>query len=434
MNFDFASLIRPIDPAAFFRDTWEKQPLVVSRNAPDHYSTLFSHRDVDAVICFTRPKFPPVPIGRRKATGPEGKTFVGGLWESFVRGLSPQNEKHLDRYEPGLFDLRQAYAQGQTVVIDALQQRWPPVAALCRNMEALLHHPVHVNMYLTPRGAQGYPAHFDTHDVFIVQVEGSKQWRLYGTARELPLSDEATALAPPPSPPEREVCLNAGDLLYLPRGHIHEAFTTQCASLHLTVGVPVFRWADLLGSALACVSRHDVRFRRALPPGFLNDEQGRASLRESLRELLQSLADSAQLDEAVEDIGSRLLHTIPALPDGHFVPAEEIERVDADTVVEKAVGTICQVIEHKDTVTIQFPGNLVSGPQQIGPALRFIASSGRFTARSLPDSLSAEAKLVLVRRLIREGLLKVLPRTGACRDGLAAPEACRDMDRSGVGV
>ena len=40
-DFDFAKLISPIDPASFFRDAWEKKPLVVSRNQPDYYSRLF---------------------------------------------------------------------------------------------------------------------------------------------------------------------------------------------------------------------------------------------------------------------------------------------------------------------------------------------------------------------------------------------------------
>ena len=39
---------------------------------------------------------------------------------------------------------------------------------------------------LTPEGAQGFDPHFDTHEVFVLQVEGHKHWRLYGPGRVLP--------------------------------------------------------------------------------------------------------------------------------------------------------------------------------------------------------------------------------------------------------
>lgn len=59
-------------------------------------------------------------------------------------------------------------------------------------------------------------------------------------------------------------------------------------------------------------------------------------------------------------------------------------------------------------VSIQFPGHEVTGPTWLEPALRFIAQTEPCAVHALPDSLSANSKLVLVRRLIREGLLKVV--------------------------
>src|SRR5262249_49257983 len=152
----------------------------------------------------------------------------------------------------------------------------------------------------------------------------------------------------------------AGDLLYIPRGHGHEAFTTNCSSLHITVGLTVFRWADLLSSALACVSRHDVRFRHALPVGWLGSSEEPASLREQFQEMLRLLAESARVEEAVEHFGSQFLAALAPLPDSHFVPPEILERVDLDTVLEKPPGTICRIIQEGDTVSVQFPGNKVS--------------------------------------------------------------------------
>ncbi|HJT78220.1 MAG TPA: hypothetical protein VJ739_13535, partial [Gemmataceae bacterium] len=64
----------------------------------------------------------------------------------------------------------------------------------------------------------------------------------------------------------------------------------------------------------------------------------------------------------------------------------------------------------------------VAGPVRIAAALRFIARSERFPARALPE-LGDDAKLVLARRLVREGLLTILG---------APPQAARPAPANGT--
>jgi hypothetical protein len=396
-DFDLARLLRPEEPEAFFRATWEKQPLAVSRANPDYYRGLFALRDVDEVIAFTRPRF--LDPGDLQPGVPEAR--------SFVQGWLPDDEPFPVAVYAGVAEVHQAYARGKTVILRSMQQRWPPLAALCRRLEGVFGCPVHANMYLTPPGAQGFAPHHDTHEVFVLQVEGFKHWRLYGPARALPLEDDRAPVAREQiGPPTREVRLEAGDLLYIPRGHVHEAFTSACASLHLTVGIRVFRWLDLLGQALAGVADRDVRFREALPVGWL-DGGDPAALRAGLRQLLRVLAESARADEAVERLASDFLASLPGLPGGWFAPGPDAEGIELDTVLEKAPGVICRVVRHGDRAAIEYPGNRVEGPARIATALHFIARTPRFTARSLPDGLTEKARLVLVRRLVRDRLLAV---------------------------
>src|SRR6185295_12103641 len=100
-------------------------------------------------------------------------------------------------------------------------------------------------------GAQGFSAHYDTHDVFILQAAGSKHWRLYGSSVQLPL---ASTPYPYPGPdagkPSADFVLRAGDVLYIPRGHVHDALTSDSISLHVTLGINVYTWADLFMEAL----------------------------------------------------------------------------------------------------------------------------------------------------------------------------------------
>ena len=80
--------------------------------------------------------------------------------------------------------------RGATVVLQGLHLTRHPLAAYSRELEARLGHPVQANAYLTPRRSQGLPVHHDTHDVFVLQVAGTKRWLVYEPVLELPLRDQ----------------------------------------------------------------------------------------------------------------------------------------------------------------------------------------------------------------------------------------------------
>jgi ribosomal protein L16 Arg81 hydroxylase len=394
-DYDLHRLLAPVDAETFFQDYWEKQALVLPRRDPLYYAGLLSSADVDHIIAFTRPKFPdPSAFSSER---PKQKTYVQG----WLADRPSEPGIHF----PGISELQQVYAQGKTISIMTMQQRWLPIAVLCRHLEAVFHCPVHANMYLTPPGAQGFDAHFDTHEVLVLQLEGHKHWKLYGPGRALPLVDEGFPVARDTLGPPREVILEPGDLLYLPRGHVHEAFTSECASLHLTVGINVFRWVDLMQEALTLLAREDRRFRESLPPGSLAGEVP-AALGERFRELLDALANRARAEESLGQLGDGFFGQLQPLPGGRFAPPTDVPELSSDTLLEKVPGMMCRVTQEGGWVVIAFPGGHLGGPSKIAPALRFVAAQPRFTVADLPE-LGGAAQLVLARRLLREGLLVV---------------------------
>ncbi|MGE5192325.1 MAG: cupin domain-containing protein, partial [Deltaproteobacteria bacterium] len=392
-------LLTPCTPEEFFQDTWERTPLAIARGNEGHYAGLLSLRDFDQVIAFSRPRFnDPAAF---QTTSPVRPTYVRGALDHASMSAAD---------EPGIAELRQAFDQGKSLVIMAMQRRWPAIAELCRNLEGVFRCPVHANMYLTPPGSQGFAAHYDPHEVFILQLEGSKDWRLYGASEELPLVSDGTGVPRQPLGPSREVRLSPGDLLYIPRGHVHEAFTVDSLSLHLTVGINVYRWSDLLRHALAAASREDVRFRESLPEGALPANKGQ--LRQHFQDLLDRLVENAAgndlFDKALESLGNQFFHQLPMLPGSRFAPPADLDQFTLETVLENRAYPLCRVVDDDSGVAIEFPGNRVGGPQRIAPALRFVAGVRRFVVRALPDDLNPQAKLVLARRLVREGLLTVV--------------------------
>jgi hypothetical protein len=398
ITFDLARLLWPVEPAAFFQNTWEKQPLAIARQDPAYYRSLFTLRDVDTVLAFTRPKFLE-PADFKKDGAPA---------HTFVQGWLPDDEPTTVPFYPDLAEVHRAFVKGQTLILTAMQQRWAPIAVLCRRLEAFFTCPVHTNLYLTPKAAQGFAAHFDTHEVFVLQIEGTKHWRFYGVARDLPLAEEYTTVAHDRlGPPTREAVLEPGDLLYMPRGHIHEAFTSDSLSLHLTVGIKVFRLADLLHLAVDELSAREVRCRASLPPGLLTDGAVPEALAKEFRELLQVVARQAQAEQAVAHLAESFISKLTTLPGSSFA-AGQADQVGLDTTLEQAPGTIGRLAPTEDgRASLRFPGGFLDGPAKIASALRFMVGTPRFKVRSLPDNLTDEAKLVLARRLVRDKFLTV---------------------------
>jgi ribosomal protein L16 Arg81 hydroxylase len=390
----FNSLLHPLGPDEFVRDYWEKRTLILARGDRSYYGDLFSRADVDSLIFFGGTRFPDAEVQRTDSP-------------RVMRGVPSDGRNPTGNVPLTLQDIESMYCEGKTVLVHAVQTRIGPVAQMCRSLEGSLNHPVNANMYFTPPGAQGFQAHFDDHDVFILQIDGSKNWKIYEAVRELPLKSEDPQISEDQMPPcTEQVCLQPGDLLYLPRGFVHEAFTSESASLHLTIGVEVLRWADLLTRAVTHFSRHEVALRRSLPVGWADGRTEDSELRSQLRELLQLLGEKADPDEPLADFRHEFISNLQPLPTGLFGQNTSLTPVQTGDLVQKRPGTICRVLEEGNSVSILFPSSKVSGPATIATALRVIAATeGPFTTASLPDELSETSKMVLVRRLIKEGLL-----------------------------
>ena len=392
-HFSFERMIHPVGEDAFLQEYWEQKPLVIQRGEPDYYSGLLSVADIDSIVGFRQLVYSQLKIARAEPAQPDKVFYVDS-------GSTSDTNR-----------LFHSYGQGDTVALNFAQCYWEPAARLCSAFENFFHFPAGVNVYLTPRHSQGFPPHFDSHDVFVIQVEGAKSWRIYPSQAELPCAMEESKPIRREllGEPLREFRLTAGDLLYIPRGCVHEASTTDASSLHVTVGVRSYKWTDLLGELLVAASQENLELRKALPVGFMNSPEAVGLMADRLPELISTLADSGRIESSIGRLRERLIERKRPLPDAHFRSLDEVDQIDLDTVVAKREGMMCHVYRKADFVEIAFPGNRMKGPVDIETAFRFIADSKEaFPVRALPDILSDKSKLVLARRSIREGLLTIL--------------------------
>uniref|UniRef100_S4RFQ1 Bifunctional lysine-specific demethylase and histidyl-hydroxylase n=1 Tax=Petromyzon marinus TaxID=7757 RepID=S4RFQ1_PETMA len=232
----FSSLIAPVSTSDFFQQHWERGPLVLHRSDARYascYSRLFRLQDLED-ICTRRN----VAYGEdinlcryvketRHSLNKSGRATYPKLQKDFE-----QNKFTFQFHQPQRFK-------------DDLWQ-------IQEKLESFFGALVGSNVYVTPPGSQGLAPHHDDVEVFILQLEGEKHWRLY-----TPLVPLAKAYSPDLSqvaigPPTHEFTLRAGDLLYFPRGTIHQADTPAggCHSTHLTISTYQNKWV------LSCPNRY----------------------------------------------------------------------------------------------------------------------------------------------------------------------------------
>ena len=187
------------------------------------------------------------------------------------------------------FDFERLFHEQCVLALTGADECFPGLRRLAGEFEYAFRERTQVNVYAGYAGACGFALHWDDHEVFVLQAEGRKYWRVFGPTSDSPL-DHGEEEDPPPADPLWEGVLSAGSWLYMPRGYWHQAEGVEGApSLHLTVGVDRATGVDLL-ERLAREVRASAQFRRDLPR-FADAAAQRAAARELAAEL------RAHLDE-----------------------------------------------------------------------------------------------------------------------------------------
>ena len=393
--FTLEQLLAPVPPAAFLQEYWEQRPLVLQRSAPDYFQALLTAADVDRLVTtadLTYPEFRLVRSGSPLPLPDYTKT-------TSASGGPPRRVADPDR-------IVEEYGKGATVILQGLHRSWTPLAALCRSLEAVLSHPTQTNIYVTPPGSQGFAPHYDTHDVFILQIDGSKHWRLYDSP--IPLPERSQSFKEQGSPAGElmhELDLAPGDLLYLPRGFIHEALTSEQRSIHVTLGITGFTWRDLLSETIAGC-RDDLRFRRNLPPGFASSEEHRLAMAAELTELAAELTRPEAALRAVDRMIDRFINTRRPISSERLFLSERLPQLELSTPVERRPEVLFRLRSDAERVQLSFQGKQVELPAYASASVAYCTRSEPFCAADLPQELDESGKLVLVRRLLREGFLR----------------------------
>ncbi|MEM7022532.1 MAG: cupin domain-containing protein [Pseudomonadota bacterium] len=291
-TFDIDQILAPIGLERFRAEYDGKKPLHI-KGTPDKFAevmtwsklndilgqaTIWSQNSLNLVLdkeTIQPPRFCSTAAGR------DGGTV-----------MRPEPEK-----------VKEYLRRGATLVANDIDHLSAGLTSFSHAMEQGLSGMVQGNLYLSSRRRPGFAAHFDSHDVFAVHVEGTKTWHIY----------EGRVMDPIAHPVFKsygrdhhekakgkllmDVQMEPGDLLYLPRGQYHDAIADEGGAVHIAFGVTYTIGLDIV-SMLYERMIYEQEFRANLPPL----EAGEEALVERLRQLSEGIAKVMVEPKTIEQV------------------------------------------------------------------------------------------------------------------------------------
>ncbi|MBK5222882.1 MAG: cupin [Acidimicrobiia bacterium] len=359
------------DVRTFAADHWGRTPL--HRRTDEPFDDVLSVDDIDALLT-SAARRPEVRLVRDGTTlDPRAYTSMTRLGGRSVDDLVDPT-KVADRM-----------AEGATVVLQSVHRTWPAVSRFAAELEQQVSHPVQVNVYVTPPGAAGLAPHSDEHDVIVCQLHGHKAWTVDGLG---------------------ELTLSPGNTMYLPTGTRHSATAQDQASVHLTIGLLRITYRDVVQRLLA---RSSGVLDQPLPLGWAADSPT-TGFEDALATALEHAGKALDVAD-VSEVADRERRRRRPRPEhgGRIASTIRAADIDGSTIVRLRPGTAPTVEDGADgALRLQLSDRRLRLPAVARAALEVLCAGSLVRVDELP-SIDAESRLVLARRLVREGMLLVAP-------------------------
>lgn len=380
----------------FFADTWEKAPRLF-RASPEAPRSM----------------------------------FLRGDWRELARQVSLLNDGGVEviingrpRKPSAEAEIDDCFAAGASVRVFKVQRAWPFLRGLLRDMELETGFRFSANLYVTPAEQQGLGHHSDSHDVFVVQMSGAKRWEIFESPFPLPIEYRAALVfeegvkrdhrgdefggrgytKDQAGVPKLELTTEPGDLLYIPRGFIHRAFTSSGVSAHVTIGCHAMTWGDLLALAAAQETRRVPALRETLPPGALRQALAgqfvETELRSRAAHFFERIHGEGLMLETAARFGATLGPEIA--PETTTAPVEE---AGPPAFVRLAPGAYISFGPSAVEVrSLRAPARVQAFPPSFRPVFESLMRGGSISPDEFPAA-TKRGREILASRLTQAGLL-----------------------------
>lgn len=390
------------DPEAFAQQHWGCEPLLRTAERAG-FADLFGLDAVDELVTVRGLRTPFLRLVKDGTTIPERAYSGSGGIGAAVADQARDDGIHAE------------VAKGATLVLQGLHRTWEPLLTFSQQLAADLGHPVQVNAYLTPPQSQGFGAHYDVHDVFVLQVEGEKRWHIHAPVHPLPLRSQpgdayaAQIAQAAAQEPLLDVVLRPGDCLYLPRGYLHSATALGGVSGHLTIGVHAWTRYAVLERVLADLQAElaqDESWRASLPLGV---DFGREEAVTEIVAQARAAVDEALAAVDPSRVGARLLGShastqrpAPVRPFAQLAAARDLT-AQTSVQIREHLALRREMREDGSVLLIGRNGRVLVPTEQV-PGLDAVIETGE-DIRAAEVPLPEPAALALFRRLLDGGVV-----------------------------
>jgi hypothetical protein len=383
----------------FSANYWGRRPLLSRADElpGDDFTDLLSADDIDELVSTRGLRTPFLRVAKGGTTlTDKAFTAPGGVGAGIADQVSD------DR-------LTRLFADGSTIVLQALHRSWPPVLEFCQALAAELGHPVQANAYITPPQNQGFSDHYDVHDVFVLQLESEKRWLIHEPVLDSPLRNQpwtdrrAAVERRAAEPAVIETVLRPGDCLYLPRGFLHAAQALGGITTHLTIGVHVWTGYALaermMQQALRTVAG-DAEIRGSLPLGVEFVDTAIDTDLEAVRDALITALRGVDTSALTAELRRASRSTSRAAPVGPLAQFRAAEQLTGSSVIVVR-GHLAGMVERRRDGTAVLRGRADDLPLAVAEVagVEALLVRGSMTA----DELGLE----LARRLLLAGVAVV---------------------------
>lgn len=387
-------LLAPFPLDEFFQRHWEKQFLHLRRDVNDYYGQILSIDQLDSY-------FQPGNMSPHFF-----RVIKEGTDYDLARWTSLEHRSHADPSRVvSVQKLFALFSEGATLIINAAQTGIPTLDSFCKELSRELQSRVQPNIYITPPNQQGLFAHYDPHDVFVLQISGTKRWNLYRPPVELPVQASSVRLdGYAEKEPDHVIELRPGDLLYLPRGTVHLANSANNNSIHVTIGLLAKYWFNLL-EELAYIAEQDPAFRRAIPHALTTEAEKVAFINEFsalLEQLLAKTPVQQLVDRERSALAANNVDTSVSMKD-----LLQLDHLTSSSTVSRRNNEAYEIEQEENSFVLKFGQEKVSLPKFMQVSFESLLGPGPIAVEEIKGPLTDKSKLELTKTLVQAGFLRI---------------------------
>jgi hypothetical protein len=377
----------------FFAEYFNRKPML-RKNAVSNPHRILSVGKLDELTNLEVVRPPYIKVNHNGSGVPE---------KGYTRSVVVQGVNVTDSVVPE--KIYELFRAGATVTWSSLNHVVPELRDFTRIISDKMAARTDVVAFLTPTGKKGYPPHHDPVDLFIVQLEGSKHWKLWNppAVRD---GDNASYTLEELGEPAIEVSLQPGDVMYLPYNTPHAAAAEDRMSLHLSIMIRPRMWKDLLRQTFEQAVL-DPEFNEFPHIGEFRDEAVEAEFAAKIRllsERMELVDPAAELDR-LADLGR---HMEGSSSGSTFRSLSQVDTLGPDARVRRTTAEVSFGEDANGRTPMVVNGHKIAVPTPVAEKLARVGAGVPMSASDVFPGASPARSTKAAQGLARLGVLEVV--------------------------